>query len=79
MLEPDNTIKWYAQEEHMTTISKAYPTLLLQVYRNGEDDDDEYIYYYLNGVQEASQVIKTFAPPSFISTAREFGTVKSLS
>jgi len=76
--EASDTIKWYDHDEHMAKLSELFPDILFTVYRNGEDTEDEYIYYYLDGQSESSPVTKTFAPPTLKPIGPKFGTIKSL-
>lgn len=78
VITSSDSYKWYEHETHMTTLSTMYPDKIIEVYRDGEESDDECKYYYLDGQSESHEVVKTFAPPTLTPRGPKFGTAKSL-
>lgn len=50
-----NTAKWYDNEKDMKGLSAMHPDILFTVYGNGEESDDMWVAYYLNGVGKSAK------------------------
>lgn len=48
-----DAVKWYEHEDVMTEISKKFPSATFLLQGEGEDRDDQWEQYYLNGEMEA--------------------------
>ena len=44
-----DTIKWYEWEEDIRNLSKEFPDILFEVSGDGEESEDFWIAYFLNG------------------------------
>ena len=54
--------KWYSHDEDMKKLSKALPNVLFRLYGVGEEQDDEWVKFYLNGEVE-EHWRKAWSPP----------------
>jgi hypothetical protein len=52
-------IKWYDHDTDMRRISSQYPYILFILHGIGEDNDDRWIKYYMNGLTQ-------YAPARFV-------------
>jgi len=41
--------KWYEKEDDLLIYSKFHPTIIFELTCNGDDNEDNYILYFLNG------------------------------
>jgi len=53
-------IKWYEHEKNMREFSKKHPNTLFKLLGFGEDSDDVWHEYYLNGKMQKEKAIITF-------------------
>ena len=58
--------KWYNYKEDMEEISLMFPTCAFQLYGDGEEDDDFWVCYFLNGKSEYCQGYKSYNSPTII-------------
>lgn len=54
--------KWYTHAEDVSGVSKKYPDLLFTLEGSGENNDDMWIKYFLDGKMQESRAEITFAP-----------------
>lgn len=54
--------KWYDHEKHMATISIKYADIIICIEGYGEDYDDHWRKYFLNGKMQHAEAIITFEP-----------------
>lgn len=47
--------KWYDHHEDLLAVSKNFPGVLIEVYGDGEDSEDNWVSYYLNGQHSGGQ------------------------
>lgn len=59
-LEHGFNCKWYTHEQDMCKISELYPTHLFILYGFGEDKEDIWVKYFVNGKMQASKAILTY-------------------
>ena len=53
---------WYDYDEDMLALSKQYPTVLFELYGDGEETDDIWYTYYKNGLIQRCPAKITFDP-----------------
>lgn len=41
--------KWYSHNDDMLEVSRMFPIILFSLYGDGEESDDNWVQYYLNG------------------------------
>lgn len=51
-----DTCKWYSHESNMIDLSELFPKILFQVDGDGEESDDVWRTYYLNGKSQSVEV-----------------------
>jgi len=54
--------KWYEHEYHMRTVSREFPTVLLQLEGVGEEHPDIWVKYFLSGNMHAEKGKVVFPP-----------------
>jgi hypothetical protein len=52
--------KWYRHEEDLKRISLEYPSYLFTVYGEGEDTEDLWVKYFLNGKMQSEKAEITY-------------------
>lgn len=60
----EDDCKWYEHTFHMEDISKKYPSVLFALYGEGEEANDLWVAYYLNGKEQVYEAVITY--PSFV-------------
>lgn len=55
-----DTCKWYNHEADMINLSEMFPKILFQVDGDGEESDDVWRTYYLNGKSQSVEVKLTY-------------------
>jgi hypothetical protein len=55
-----NDVKWYEHKEHMMSLSKLYSDILFRLEGHGEEPDDKWVMYFLNGKSQTCKAIITF-------------------
>ena len=58
----NDLVKWYEHEEHMRVFTKKYPTILFELSGEGEESEDFWKEYYLNGKMQHCEGEITFPP-----------------
>ncbi len=53
---------WYEHDEELLALSKEYPTILFELYGEGEQNDDMWYTYYKNGRLQHCPAQITFDP-----------------
>ena len=53
---------WYDYDEDMLALSKQYPTVLFELYGDGEETEDIWYNYYKNGMKQRCPAKITFDP-----------------
>lgn len=48
-LDGNECAKWYDHDDHMIKVSKMYPTVLMRLHGEGDENGDLWNTYYLNG------------------------------
>lgn len=61
--------KWYESDEDMLRLSSRFPDVLFTLRGQGEERDDEWYAYYLNGRVQEARIIKSWDDfdPEFLS------------
>lgn len=49
--------KWYEHEEDMRKLSSEFPTVMFKVYGNGENDEDIWVRYYIDGKMQHEMAV----------------------
>lgn len=57
-----NEVRWYDWEKDMKEISKTFPNYRFTLDGNGEDNDDIWRAYFINGKSQVCKAKITFAP-----------------
>lgn len=65
-LDGDECAKWYDHDDHMLGISTSYPNILFRLYGEGDEKEDLWFTYYLNGKMQHCPAEFTF--PKFDET-----------
>lgn len=61
-----DSIKWYEYKVNMIEFSKKYPELILVISGDGEDFDDKWKHYFLNGEDEYIKANITYRDSRFL-------------
>jgi hypothetical protein len=61
-----DTIKWYNYNEDMKCFSKKYPELIFVIDGNGEEFDDVWKHYFMNGDDQYTRAKFVFEPCIFL-------------
>ena len=61
-LTGDNICKWYEHEVQMARLSREWPQTMLELSGKGEDDEDLWKKYFLNGRVHAVTAQVTYQP-----------------
>lgn len=61
----DGNIKWYDHDEDMLKLSALYPNIFFTLEGVGEDSDDRWISYYVNGKSQDGNLHKVYDEPDF--------------
>jgi len=56
----NDSISWYRHEDDMRKFSKKHPKTLFKLSGHGEDNEDIWIEYYLNGKMQRTKAKITF-------------------
>lgn len=65
--QPGDSYKWYEWESDMIQISEKFPWLLLTLWGDGEESDDKWVAYFVNGKVQHAQASINY--PEFDETA----------
>jgi hypothetical protein len=52
--------KWYEHTEDMRNVSKKYPNVLFTLTGNGEEPDDMWVKYFMNGKVQIEKAVITY-------------------
>jgi hypothetical protein len=63
---PANQAKWYDWKESLIEISKLFPEILMSLSGEGEESNDLWAAYALNGYVEISQAVLTYPDNSLL-------------
>jgi hypothetical protein len=59
-----DSCKWYSHESNMIELSEMFPKVLFQVDGDGEESDDIWRTYYLNGKTQSVEVKTVYGKPN---------------
>ena len=62
LLDSGDEYKWYDNEEDMRLLSKEFPDILFKLYGKGEDNEDIWNKYFMNGKMQYCPVKMMFEP-----------------
>ncbi len=65
VLDGDNLLKWYDHEKDMRKLSAHFPGVLFKLHGKGEEDDDYWEAYALDGKWQKCQATVTVTYPEF--------------
>jgi hypothetical protein len=60
IVEGEEEAIWCEHEEHMVSLSKLYSDILFRLEGHGEEPDDKWVMYFLNGKSQTCRAIITF-------------------
>lgn len=58
----DDSVKWYGHEKDMREYSKRHPETLFELSGEGEENEDIWREYYLNGKMQSCKAVITYEP-----------------
>jgi len=56
----DDQCKWYEHTEDMCRLSKEYPNVLFTLTGNGEESEDMWVEYFMNGKVQVENAVITY-------------------
>lgn len=62
LLESNDGSKWYEHEEEMRDLSKEFPDVVFKLHGEGEDNEDIWDKYFMNGKMQSCPAQMTLPP-----------------
>lgn len=58
----DDYCKWYTYDDDMLELSRLFPSIKFELHGDGEDEEDLWTTYYLNGKKQRCQAQISYDP-----------------